>query len=512
MNMDRTKFYRRRQFVLAPRHIAYEGWKRLQYDSCFFLTVHPDLPVISAEAAGNKALLLGYLIDPDFPDQDENTILQRFVQDRLSCGGVVDKIMPLIGRFVLIIRNGGSLLLFHDPSSLRQVNYCRDGHGAIWCASQPEVLAEELGYEHDPDALEFRNLPEFRRTLEDFALIGDRTPYKPVKYLLANHYLDLTNGTVHRYWPYPGCIGRLSIKESIKKYCSILENSIKAAARKFDLKMGISAGCDSRKSLAASKAVRDRITYFTQTPMADHAVDMEVPARLLPKLGLKHHKVELREMSEEFQSLYERSATWARERTGHIAFSCLKKFGPEATILNSNISEYSQVSYWLPKRRINGEGLAILKGLNISQAISDFQKWLDEAIPICKASRMNVLVLFQLELRSRWVANSFAECDISYESFNPYASRRIFSTELSVNERWRRGRRIDIPIRQIKHMWPEVLSEPINPRQDIAGRFMQLIVRRVIHKVISPLSSILEYLRYQRLKERFNRDKEMHGE
>ena len=47
---------------------------------------------------------------------------------------------------------------------------------------------------------------------------------------------------------------------------------------------------------------------------------------------------------------------------------------------------------------------------------------------------MNILVLFHLELRSRWVANTFAEFDIAYESFNPYNNRHLFCLELSVNE------------------------------------------------------------------------------
>jgi hypothetical protein len=214
--------------------------------------------------------------------------------------------------------------------------------------------------------------------------------------------------------------------------------------------------------------------------------------------------LELQHMSPEFREYYEYSATWARERLGHLAYMGLNEFGPEATVLNSNISEYSQVQYWLPKSKINGEGLAILKGLNHPVAISDFQKWLDSSQAICEAANMNVLVLFQLELRSRWAANTFAECDIAYEMFNPYNNRRLYCVELSVNERKRRGRRMEIPIKLIKSMWPEALAEPINPEERLFGKIREFILRFIVHKTITPWFPIVEYLRYLKLKHQFN--------
>jgi hypothetical protein len=163
------------------------------------------------------------------------------------------------------------------------------------------------------------------------------------------------------------------------------------------------------------------------------------------------------------------------------------------------------VWYWLPKSKINGEGLAILKDLNHPIAINDFQNWLNSAQAACEAAKMNILVLFQLELRSRWVAGTFSECDIAYEVFNPYNNRRLYCIELSVSERVRRGRRLDMPIKQIKSMWPEVLAEPINPEERITDRIKVFIWRSIIQKTITPWLPIVEYLRYIKLKRSFNK-------
>ena len=105
--------------------------------------------------------------------------------------------------------------------------------------------------------------------------------------------------------------------------------------------------------------MRDKILFFTHTPEAGHDADTEVPARLMPDLGIQHHRIDLQKMTAHFEEYDSGSVCWARERHGHIAFTALDQFGPEATVLNSNISEYSQVCFWLPPSRITGEGLAV---------------------------------------------------------------------------------------------------------------------------------------------------------
>jgi hypothetical protein len=504
--LDRVKFFRRRQFILGPEFIDYEGWQRLRLFDNFMLTLHPDLQVTSIEHGENKAILLGYAIDPYQPELDDAGIIRRFVTGRVTVNKVTDRLENLSGRFVLIINCPQGSWLFHDACGLRQVNHFKDRHGNIWCASQSETLAEYFGLPYDEAMLDFRNAPEYRLTTEDFALINDRSPFKKIKYLLANHYLDLRSGKVTRFWPTPDCIGALPANKSIELIKPILQDSIKGAANRFNLKMGISAGCDSRKSLAAAKDVTDKIYFFTLPPQADSEIDLEIPSRLLPKLGIEHHKIDIEQMSQEFEELYRCSATWARARHGHIAYTALNYFGTGATVLNSNISEYSQVSYWLPQSHINGEGLAILKGLNHPLAIKDYQIWLDGSYPSCMEANLNVLVLFQLELRSRWVANTFAECDIAYESFNPYNNRRLYCIELSVNERLRRPlHRYDFPKKLIKNMWPEVLQEPINPEKNLSAKIKNFILHNIIFKTISPWLPLVEFIKYLRLKKDFKK-------
>jgi hypothetical protein len=493
---NQIKFFRRRQFLLGPEYAGFDGWNRIQLDSLHLITVHPDLKFSVSEKGENKAVLLGYFLDPFEPEYSDEDILVQFLEEPITIDSVIKKLERLCGRFVLIISSRDNLWLFPDACALRQVNYCFDQEGNIWCASQPNLLAELLGFKYDKEMISFRNLPLFVSGQEDFWFPGDLTPYKEIKYLLPNHYLELTDGKVHRFWPLKGSFSNISMNECIDHVSSLLKNTIKAATLRFDLKMGITAGCDTRKSLAATKEVKDKITYYTHTPVKGGEADIEIPSRLLPRLGLKHYLVNLQPMDDDFTRYFNTNNTWPNERHGKIAYSISRYFGTDSVILNSNISEYSGVWYWLPKSKINGKTLAVPRALNHEMIISKLDDWLNEARPYCQEAKMNILVLFDLELRSRWVSQSLAQYDLGFETFNPYNNRYLFQLELSVDEKLREGRSSYMPRKLIRKMWPEVLSEPINPEKGIINKLINFINQQ---HFLFPVVRLLRFYKHKRM-------------
>lgn len=497
MKLSESRLFRRRQFLIGPDFPFYQDWQTFRFSKNISIMAHPDLHVTFTQKNNNKIVLLGYILDPSKPEYSDIEIIQNLIEDSVSISSIIDNLERLTGRFALIISIEEHVYMFHDPCGLRQVYYCFDRHGNFWCASQPNLLAEILGLSYDPAMLEYRNLPLFTSGRDEFWFPSDLSPYKEIKYLLPNHFLDIKNKAVKRYWPRVDSFSKISLDECVDKVSHILQNTIKAATLRFDLKMGISAGCDSRKSLAAAKGVKEKITFYTHTPIRGSEADIEIPARLLPKLGLKHHVINIIPMDEEFKKYYELNNTWARERHGHIAYSFLKHFGPDSVVLNSNISEYYGVWYWLPKKKINGRNLAMLRMLTHKKIIEELDKWLLEANPACKQANMNILVLFDLELRSRWVSQALAEYDIAFETFNPYNNRNLFNTELSVDEKIRQGRNLYMPKRIIKKMWPDVLSEPINPEKGILRKIRNFISTR---KFLFP---IIRNVRYLRIRAKF---------
>ena len=339
--MDKIKYYRRRQFVLGPENSNYEGWKEYTVTDRYYLSTHPDLPVVQVHKERKTIILLGFLIDPYHHEQSQEEILSNILKNTNGIDSVTKSFEIMSGRFVIIVVLQKQFYLFNDACGLRQVVYCTDKEGRMWCATQAVSLAEKLGFIFDQEVIDFKNSDVIQDYQSDFYMPNSRTPYKEILHLLPNHCLDFKENKSIRFWPTKRCISPISVEEGVRIAETILKNSIHAASNRFNLKMGISAGIDSRKTLAATKEVKNKITYFTHSPKIDLKykeiqtmmlpdipnIDVDVPHMLLPKLGITHHVLEQKCMDDVFRTYFESSGTWARETKGHNAYNIFHYFG-----------------------------------------------------------------------------------------------------------------------------------------------------------------------------------------
>lgn len=513
--MNKTKYFRRRQFILSPEQYSYDGWKKYRVAERYFLSVHPDLSVKQVKHMSNTITLLGYSIDPQQYKQNQEDVLYNIVKNANDINDIIKNFEIMSGRFVVISEIQNQIYLFNDACGLKQIVYCFDQKGKMWCASQAESLSEKLGYPLDKEVVDFLNSPVIHAIKSDFWLPNNRTFYREISHLLPNHYLDINLGKTVRFWPTKKCIESLSVEEGVKRASNVIKNAICAASNMFDLKMSISAGIDSRKTLAATQEVKQQITYFTHAPGNEFKdaenpallvpkiplIDVKVPAALLSRLHIKHNVLKQKIMDDGFRAYYESSATYARETKGHNAYNVFHYFGAETNILNSNVSEITQCNYWLPKKEINGEGLAIVTGLYHPMATREFDNWLKGAKEACEDSGIDILSLFHWEQRGgRWVAASFSEYDIAHDSFTPYNNRYLNKTLLGISDRYRRDRMWYVSHKIIRSLWPEVLSVPVNPPEKMRKKIMAFIRRQILHKYVTPWIPIYEYARYLRKK------------
>lgn len=512
--MNKTKFFRRRQFILSPEDYYYEGWKKYTVAERYCLSVHPDLSVSQVRHETKSITLLGNLIDPEKIGQSQTLILNDICKKASNLIQIINSFEIMSGRFVAVIEMQNHIHVFNDACGLMQVVYCTDNKGKMWCASQAESLAEQLKFHVDEEVIEFINSPIIPVNKSELWMPNNRTYYKEILHLLPNHYLDFDSGRSLRFWPTKDCICPISVKEGVQIASSILKNSIHEACNRFDLKMSISAGIDSRMTLAATKEVKQKITYFTHAPGIENnrenqrilapnipLVDVKVPAQLLSRLDIPHLVLKQKVMDDVFRKYYESSATFARETKGHNAYNVFHYLGSEVNVLNSNTAETTQCKYWLPKSHINGEGLAIATGLYHPMAFREFDNWIKGAKDACESSGLNMLSLFHWEQRAgRWVAASFCEYDIAHDSFTPYNNRYLNKILLGISERYRRNGIWYISLEIIKSLWPDVLSAPVNPPETLSDKILYFLRRQILHKYITPWIPIYEYAKYLQQK------------
>jgi 7-cyano-7-deazaguanine synthase in queuosine biosynthesis len=439
------------------------------------------------------------MIDYERHLDDELNILPRMLKSMNELTDAISLLKGMSGRFVLIVVLQTDIYVFNDAIGLRPLTYYKDDQGKIWCASQAETIAERFGLPVDSEVLEFQSSRLFQQGLVEFWLMNDRTPFKQIRQLLPNHYLDVRHGIAIRFWPVKCSVAPKSVRTGLGSTTPILQNSITSASRKFKLAMGISAGIDSRRTLAATRAVTDQIRYFTiqENPRGTPSLDALVAGRLLKKLNIPHQIIGLECMDEEFMTYYNASSTLSRYSKGNNAYSIFRNFPDNVTILNSNTSEITQQCYWLPKSKINGEGLAVITGLYHPLAIKEFNKWLETAKGVCDETGFDLLTLFHWEQKGgRWAMAAFAEYDIVHETFTPYNNRLFICHFAGINIRYRQDRRRDIILDQIMRIWPEVLIEPINPPATRIRSIEEFIRNQLLHKGLRGLLPTYQYIKY----------------
>ena len=470
---DRERLLFRRQFILGPRFVeGFQTWNRLSVRPSICLTTHPDLPAHQARSGDISLLLLGYILDPYRPQATDADIINRLLA-YLEAGGTLESLIrltsPFGGRWILVVDNGQAVSLFNDPTGYRQVFYSCTGSHGLWCASQPGLLAQVLNLPVDEEALAF--IRNYQKREPQYYWPGDSSLYKEVRHLLPNHFLDLETGACHRYWPTHDLTMR-PLEQVVKENTELLQGLIESASHRFELALSITAGRDTRLLLAASKAVRDRLYCFTMMywDLNSDSPDIQIPSRLLSRLGLPHHVIRCpSRMEPDFDEIYRQNVTTARAIYGTIAQGLYNQYPSDRTCMKGNAMEIAKSQYradlqnrqpGADKGRIDPQTLAWLTRREDEFAIEAFDRWLSRV----NQTNVDVLDLFRWEDREgNWQAMSQCEWDIVYEVFVPYDCRLFLANMLSVPARFRAAPSYALQEQMILHLWPDLLSEAVNP-------------------------------------------------
>ncbi len=357
-----------------------------------------------------------------------------------------------------------------DALALRQVFFTPgDGEQRVWVGSQPGILAECLGLQMSQAARDFIESYGFR-THAEYRWPAASTPYDELGHLLPNHYLDLGSGRTHRYWPNEA-VAPVALNDAVDKLAHLLTGLVEAAARRFDLALGITAGLDSRLVLAASRSVKERISYITvrQGAMPDTASDVVIAGRLLARLGLSHNVIKaLPFMSAQFSYLFKRNVCLAHDLYGADAEAILAWSQQTKVGMTGSGAEIGRCSFraQLPdsdSRTITARDLAMLQKMDDSRFVTEsFDTWLQG---LGETRGVKVLDLFEWEQgHGNWLAMTQLEFDCALRDiFTPYNCRDVLSTMLAVDERHRSSPHYRLFRMTIERLWPDVLQEPINP-------------------------------------------------
>ncbi len=465
----RAPFYQ--QFLLGSEFTDHlHHWKKTVLNNNLKLATHPDLDVTVVSSAEKSLILLGSILDTADPPATNVEVLNSLLNRFRDFDSLLTATTDCGGRWIIIAIQGDQCILFHDALGLRQVCYSDTARmDDLWVMSQPGIVADLFKLDISADAQayidsdEFRSNPEYR-----WPCAG--TPFREIKQLLPNHYLDLVSGDSHRYWP-SAPLKETSFHEALETLSKLLPALVTAAATRFDVVLGITAGLDSRLVLAASKHSGTPISGVSvrQNAMEDHHQDIAVPARLFNRLGLEHTVLLAKsQMSPEFAVRLRGNVFMAHDHYGPDAEAILEHYAHQKTVITGSGAEVGKCCYGEAFRNVapgevTGEMLSPLVNMGNSEySTGHFNDWLSGLGHI---HNIKVADLFQWEhAHGNWLAMTQLEFNFVWrEIITPFNCRAVLTTLLSVPERYRKAPDYDLFLALIKRLWPELLSEPVNP-------------------------------------------------
>jgi hypothetical protein len=456
----------RNQFILGPSFIdELESWKRVRFGKSIYLTVHPGLNVCQATHQDRSILLLGFMLDPEHPQAHDFEIIDNLVRSFLTFDDLLECTGKFGGRWILIVDDGREVKLFNDATGLRQVFFnCPNLTQDTWCASQAGLIAKVLKLRMDEEAVSF--IEWYRAKSKDFRWPGDSTPYKEVRHLLPNHFLDLQTREVHRFWPNKR-LNKFHLNEAIDKIVPIFFGLMHSASHRFDLVVALSAGWDSRLMLAACRDVKDKITFMTvkRLGMSENDPDLRIPCRIASQLNLRHDLVKVQpDLRDEFMDAFNQNVPFP-----HVAKNAepmqtqLDYYNQTKVHVVGNVSEVARCYYKLKHgEQITPSRLASLTGMNHPFAIGFFERWLSSFDNNTYGFSIPDLLYWEEKCAS-WLAMDHLEYDIAWQDMlTPYNTRDLLVYMLSVDEMFRQPPKFELYQKLMAAMWPETLSEPIH--------------------------------------------------
>ena len=437
----------RSQFLLTKETKFSFEWDKVAIND-FSLYYHHDLIFTRSAGDDKELIMLGSMYDWEVPAHTNQQLLDSLCQTE-SFESFLKQLSKYLGEFVIIFNEAGKLILIHDATGQHQIFY--DSSFTTF-GSQPKLLCEVIEPQPHTDT-EIIDFYSSKRFYADKLFISDTTHLGNIKHLLANHYIDIHDKAVVRYYPSEP-MTPVPIKDAVPKICQMLKGYIKAIALRRKIAMAFTGGIDSRVLFFSSLDEECRYYVYKWSYMSDDFYDLTIPKKVA-EMNSRHFEVI--PLTDTFED-YNDSVDFPRE------FPKPTKYFKDRIYLNGNISEMTRNMYGSLKK-VTALDLSLFKGYGrLRPAISMYEKWLKDADSI-KSKGYNVLNIFHWEQGlGIWVAKGKIEDNAAgMDVVSPFNSRDLLTLMLSVPSKYRNFYDNKLYYSMLLELSPNALALPINP-------------------------------------------------
>ncbi|MEH7274740.1 hypothetical protein [Neobacillus vireti] len=465
--------YRRGYFITDNESIitnfSMKNWNREKFLN-YHIIHDPLLEINRATFHDVNVIIVGSVVDTgDNLINSQKIPLKMATKFKYSKDSFFEYLDTLSGRFILILADQKNSYILHDATGNRSVFYDITSKN-IFISSHVEIIADLNDYKVGDEESKFMEDSDFRNN-KDRYFPGIATPYKKIKMLTPNTLIDVKNKSIERYFPRESLSSEPSTRNLVEDLSNFFSNQIELLRSQYELSLSLTAGLDSRLSLATSKNQMEDIYYYTLIYGSDSEKDAQVASQLGKQLGINHHVIPTKsDANKDFLKCFlKNTSNMSSEFRGGIAETLCEKYPENRLHIKSNGSEicrafYKQIYGLLPSK-ISPDVYSKLYGISVK---SEFvQSSFKEFIDISKLNVNNIFNydhydLFYWEHRiGNWQSLCLMEWDIAQDTFIPFGNRNVIKKMLSIPLKDRINDDLYYDI--IKNVWQECLQIPVNP-------------------------------------------------
>ena len=453
----------------------------------YFISYDPENQWAFLQNDNDWCALLGKVVDT----LNWNTNIQFIVGECLarlnhSEERMLDYIDYLSGRFIIIYHHGSKTKLMNDAFGTRSVFYSMQD--SVLIASHCRIISDYL------DSIESRQMVTIGqdkrwRSLKSHAYPGILTPYEGVYVLTPNTLIDIKERAIRRFYPRKE-LPTNNLTDVVDEVSAVLRRQLELLHSKYKLAFSLSAGLDSRTTLALAKNIAAEALFFTysypnealywkelglvpcdargdthEKRRASTLVDLSVASEIAKAFGLQHTPLDVSASHDEFLQ-FEKVVTHNTHyrHARRVAFEYLNQLPSGLLHIRSNVSSCAR-AFNRPKTveiPITPEKMAQeASGMGNNRiAVEAFQQF-EKVTEFANILNYDPYDMFLWEHHEgTWLGYVLLESDVAFDTFEIWNCRALMEKALSVPLEHRLKSAIHFGI--IEHLWPLLLAWPIN--------------------------------------------------
>jgi len=429
-----------------------------------------------------ECAIFGLAVDVVSGESDD--LAEKIVKKCKSMKDVVEYEASLGGKYILLYKRGEQYYMQGDATCSIPIFY--NTEGPFVCSSNAQYIVNVKKYCADDEYAKIRRSGDISQ-----AMPYDITPYRQIKQLIPNHYLDINKQASVRFINSVQKQKEISVEQATERVLPMVEKLLALYLRHYKIYCPITSGRDSRVVLSFLLSSKAAFRCYTikHPEHSDNAQDITVPIELCEKMGIKHQLVEdvtvPEVLKDEMDALLgEGSYSF---RTLQIAQTIKEYFSNGAIINGDIIGQVGKCSLHRDIPAIFATPFYFRCKLHnySKEAKKQLKLWLDE-IKI-SGEKINTFDLFSIENRmGRWAAQeNLIYNAIGQVYLNIFNSRSIIYVWTAVSRKLRKKSLLHIGL--IDNKASILLDTPFEQDESILIRLSKL------NGLFYLLSSYLKY-------------------